>query len=91
MALAGAGRAGTPAGLASAATDGIAAVDDLIDPFRHRRVQLFLPISGGGVGMGGGGILKDAYDFPLGEDVAVVQGKEERFDDRKGGVPGGMR
>jgi hypothetical protein len=41
--------------------------------------------------MGGGGVLEDADNFPLGQDVAVVQGKEERFDDRKGGVPGGMR
>lgn len=75
----------------SAATDGIAAVDDLIDPFGHCFVQLFISISDGGVGMGGGGVLEDADNFPLGQDVAVVQGKEERFDDRKGGVPGGMR
>jgi hypothetical protein len=91
VALAGADGAGTPAGLASAAADGVAAIDDLIDPFCHRFVQLFIPISKGGLGMGGGGILEDADDFPLGQDVAIVQGKEERFDDREGGVPGGMR
>ena len=90
MALAGADRAGTPAGLASAATDGIAAVNDLIDPFRHRFVQLFFPVSGRGIGMGGRGILEDSYNFPLGQDVAVVQGKQQRFDNRKGGVPGGV-
>lgn len=88
MALAGADGAGTPAGLASAAADGVAAIDDLIDPFRHRFVKLFIPISGGGLGMSSSGVLEDTNNFPLGQDVAIVQGKEERFDDRKGSVPG---
>jgi hypothetical protein len=44
-----------------------------------------------GLFMRGSGVLEDAYDFTLWQNVTIVQGKEQRFDNREGGVPSCLR
>ena len=63
--------------------DRVSAKDDAVDQCRDGFVKLRLTIRAGIVGMCGGGIAQDAEDFVFGQNVAVVQRKQERFADGK--------
>ena len=70
--------------LSAAAPDGISAVDDAVD----QRCDLGVECRAGPihrvVGMGCGRVVQDTDDFTFGQNIVIVQGKQQGFTDRQG-------
>ncbi len=69
--------------LASKTSDGIAAIQNALDQGSDGRVKLRLGMVLGHVHMRRRGVLEDAYDLGLGQDLPVVEGQQQRLADRK--------